>query len=63
MLTDKFFAHFASKRKEIRFVPNVRHIKLNKVILNQINMAADVFFSSFKDLHSLTLIDSFKEKP
>jgi lipoate-protein ligase A len=34
MFTEKFFAHFASKRKEIRFVPNIRHIKLNKVILN-----------------------------
>ena len=45
--TDKFFAHFASLKKQLRFVPNIRKIILKKVIINQINMAAEVFFDCF----------------
>jgi len=32
--TDKFFAHFASKRVQIKFLPNITAIKLRKVIIN-----------------------------
>jgi len=45
--TDKFFAHFASKKANIRFLPNIQSIKLRKVVINQINMAAEVFFDCF----------------
>jgi len=45
--TDKFFAHFASRKTTLRFLPNISSIKLNKVVINQINMAAEVFFDCF----------------
>ena len=45
--SDKFFAHFASNNKQIKYVNSVRKISLRKVIINQINMAAEVFFDQF----------------
>eukprot|EP00347_Sterkiella_histriomuscorum_P005613 403355925 len=59
---DKFFAHFASNSKNIKFVNNVRRIKLKKVIINQINMAAEVFFDKFTQLNSLHLDGCFRTK-
>ena len=63
--TDKFFAHFASKKAALRFLPNIQSIKLKKVVINQINMAAEVFFDCFdKDqLVSIELEDCFKSPP
>lgn len=34
MFCDKFFAHFTSKQNVIRFIPNIKKISLNKVIVN-----------------------------
>ncbi len=61
--TDKFFAHFASNKLQMRFLPNVTTIKLKKVVINQINMTSEVFFDCFDKLQTLELDDCFKAAP
>ena len=63
--TDKFFSHFASRKLSNRYLPSLKTIKLKKVVMNQINMASEVFFDCFppEQLECLEIEECFKAPP
>ncbi|TNV80458.1 hypothetical protein FGO68_gene7807 [Halteria grandinella] len=60
--TDKFFSHFGTKYDSFL---QVKEVLLKKVVINQINMAAEVFFEKFmpNSLESINFDDCFKQPP